>query len=258
MKIQCEQCKEIVPLGRFEILADRIRVTCSACAGSFEVVPEGVESARRAPAPPNATETATEGATKPRCPKCGEPHVDAPACPVCGLEAQHAAAFSERQAAEASPELDAQWDACIGAWDDQSTHDAFARAASLGNQFSAAARRYRIWLVDHPGDPGEEIARAALGRLARMAEVSLLHRPSKPAPGDDEQPYKRVVMLMIALVVLAAMGGAYLLVRQVMEPEPAVRALPGADPASAPNARPARAPNGAQGGGIVAPVRRAP
>jgi hypothetical protein len=236
MKIQCEKCKEIVSLGRFDLLSDRIRITCPACDATLEVRAAGEVTVPASAAVPDADDGT--------CPKCGAPLADVPACAACGLERQHVEAYRARTAA-ADAATGAGWDACLAAWDDAAAHDAFVRRASLAGDYSSAAKHYRRYLQEHPGDA---TATAALARVTRMAEVALLQRPAVTA--EAEQPYKRVVVLMMVLVVMAALGGAYLIMKRVTAPDPA-DSLPA--PASV-----VPASNPGQGGGIVRPVRRSP
>ncbi|HUH03417.1 MAG TPA: hypothetical protein VML75_15580 [Kofleriaceae bacterium] len=253
MKIQCEKCKEIVPLGRFELLSDRIGVTCAACGERFEVTPQGSFDSARAPRETSLRMRGHLDESTPgdECPKCGAARGQEEACRVCGLEARHASAYRERAAVEASPELDAAWAACVEAWDDQARHDQFVHLASIQSQFATAAKRYRLYLDQHPGD---DRAQAALTRVTRMAAATMLQRPRAAEP-DGREPYKGVVMLLLALLLLGGVGGVYLLVKRAMAPIPGEPVLmPATIPQTSPALRPGRGPDGP----IVSPPGRSP
>lgn len=261
MKIQCEKCKEIVPLGPFELLSDGIRVTCAACRATFEVAAAGSFDSARAPRETSLRMRGhlDESAPAETCPKCGTARGELAACRVCGLEVQHAGTYRERAAIDATPELDAAWAACEDGWDDQGRHDRFVHLASIQSQFATAAKRYRLYLDQHPDD---DRAQAALTRVTRMAAATMLQRPRAAEP-DGREPYKGVVLLLLGLLLLGGGGGVYLLIKRAMAPVPGEPVLiPATTPRASPRASPAPGlPAGsgrAQDGVIVSPPRRSP
>lgn len=252
MKIQCLECKEIVPIGPFEILSDRIRVSCAECGATFEVAPQAdaaPRSSASARTPPDTAASASSG-----CPKCGTTLIGAAACKVCGLEARYFDEYRDRAVGVASPALDAAWAACLAEWDDGARHEELLTCASLEGELGAAARRYRLYLGDHPGD---ERASAALERLTRMAAATMLQRPRVEPAG--EEPYKKVVLLLMALLLLGGMGGVYLLVKRAMAPASAGATEP-VPPSGrvTPPGRGGQPSPGSQDARITGPTRRSP
>jgi hypothetical protein len=199
VKIQCQKCEEIVPIGNFQSSSAGIRVTCSACDASFFV-----------PATPRRASTAADGDAKAAdCPKCGGAvPASVQACPACGLSSERFADFA-RDALVDEDELSALWSACEQAWEDPAAHDAFVAAASASGAFSVAARRYRTAL----GRRGDDaIASERLARVARMAEAALLAR-ARAQKQPESEPYKGVVLLLVGLVFFAIAGALFLFVR---------------------------------------------
>jgi hypothetical protein len=81
--------------------------------------------------------------------------------------------------------------------------------------YAAAARRYRSVAHKRAEDP---VLGQSLSRISRMAEVALLtstpRRPAKPAA----EPFRNVLLLLIALLVLAAGGIVVQLLRSAGGP----------------------------------------
>lgn len=205
MKIQCQLCKEIVELARFRSSEAGIDITCPACGEQFFV-----------PAPSDETPEESEPSAAPapsgprmRCPKCDDEQPEADACRACGLAADRFADFAAR-ADDASPELALLWQACVDRWDQPDSHDRFVEAVAADSSFAYGARQYRQRLRERPDDPR---ARSGLDRLTRMAEVTLLSSAAARKGAEPDEPFKNVVLLMVALVALVGIGGVYLLLR---------------------------------------------
>lgn len=204
MKLECEACRELVTVETFRAGADGIEVTCPACAVSFYIASRG--------APP-----VTPPAGPMECPKCGTAQPETDACRACGLAA---ARFAEFRAgvAEAVGELEALWQATLADWDEPAAHRRFLEAASGADAFAAAARRYREVLRERPGNPEAD---AALKRITRMAEAAMLARSAaRTTEAESKEPYKNVLILLIALVLVAGVGAMYVMLRAAGEESP--------------------------------------
>ena len=93
--------------------------------------------------------------------------------------------------------------ACQAAWEDDQRHDKFVKYCSAAGLLAAAARCYRLYLDEHPGDP---IATRMQQRILTMA--SLLLSTQKPA----RQPVTRSrgFVILVGLAALAGIIGAIL------------------------------------------------
>ncbi len=218
MKIQCELCREIVPIGAFRVAGDGIEVTCEACGDSFFVStsgePAGGERGQDAGA---ASESPREAVAEHemRCPKCDLVQPRTGACRACGLRAELFEEYALEHAEEAPPELEALWECCEAEWDDEAAHDRFVEGAAVSLAYAYAARRYRSVLRRRGDDP---IAHRQLDRLARMAEVTLTSAAAARRHSDaGDEPYKKVIMLLMVLVLLAGIGGMYLLLKRAKD-----------------------------------------
>jgi hypothetical protein len=213
VKVECPLCAELVELRRFRASPGGIEVDCAACGDSYAVATDGelrpVAADRPEPAvAPDAGEM--------RCPKCEELQPEAEACRACGLAADRFEAYASEADDAAGPELDELWAACADDWHDDAAHDRFIEAASVAGMYAYAARRYRGHARDNPGDSRAE---AALARLRRMAEATLLSAAAARQPEAGKEPYRGVVLLMITLVLLAGIGGVYMLFRGASSPD---------------------------------------
>ncbi len=208
MKIQCQRCKEIVELEQFRSSEAGVDITCAACGEAFFVpAPAAAEAGDGDSAGDDPA--ATSAGPRMRCPKCDDEQPEADACRACGLAADRFADFDAR-ADESSPELALLWQACVDDWDRDAAHDRFVQAVAADFAYTFGARRYRQRLRDRPNDA---LARSGLDRLTRMAEATLLSSAAARKAVEPDEPYKNVVLLMVALVALVGLGGVYLLLR---------------------------------------------
>ena len=233
MKIQCQKCKEIVPIGVFRSSEEGIHVTCSACQESFfvasgppEDAPTESDGPKVAPKPAAkaAPTSAAAASARPKaearsasqvtCPKCGAAQPEARACRTCGLSSELWEGYEPPELEhDASPKLSALWDACQESWDDSDVHAAFAEQASTEGAYLYAVRLYRRAVLDRAGSgDGSEVAKRQLERLARMSEVALLPGTASLEHAGPE-PYKNVLILLIALLVIGGALGMYALIR---------------------------------------------
>jgi hypothetical protein len=207
MKIQCERCREIVPIGDFVSSEAGIRITCESCEETF-FVPAGA-SPEPDPEPDPEPEPDREPGSD--CPKCGRPVAEAlSACPECGLRRDRFSDFGDDRD-EGSPALVALWEACEADWAAEARHDRFVDAAAAAGAYAFAARRYRAALRERRED---EVAATRLSKVARMAEAALLAAAVTRDPETDAgTPYRGVVIVLLFLVLLAGIGGVYLLIK---------------------------------------------
>ena len=110
MKIQCQLCKDLIPMGSFQISEAGIEITCAACPGSFHVAAAtGAVTERSSGQADELAAAEADGAEvagaesgptgevseqEMRCPKCREVQRQAPACTSCGLSSEHFAGFA--------------------------------------------------------------------------------------------------------------------------------------------------------------------
>jgi len=107
----------------------------------------------------------------------------------------------------AIPPLDDQatalFDACRSAWEDDTRHDKFVKYCSVAGLLAAAAREYRAYLDQHPGD---HMATRMQQRIVNMA--SLLLSTQKPAKKPVTS--SRGFLIVVGLAALAGIIGAIL------------------------------------------------
>ncbi len=218
MKLQCELCREIVAAD-FRIEGDGIEVRCPACQKSFTVAATR-EAAAAEPPRPSGDLT---------CPKCGDTQPPAPACRTCGLLAERMASFERDRDASVPATVTEAWQAVESSWDDGAAHDRFLDEVTGALAYAWGAQRYRAALRLHPGDAR---ATEALARLTRMAEATLLAGATRKVPAAPV-PYRNVVILLVALVVLIGVGVTYALVATSTREEP-----PGASHPTTPRKKP--------------------
>ncbi len=211
MNVQCERCKEIVPIGSFELLTGAIRIWCPACDEVYEVqatAPGQPKSGPDSGTMPKRERPESEGV----CPKCAAVvPLGTLACDRCGLVANRFADYAD-SSYDVSDELKALWERCEAGWEDGAAHDQFCQEVAGAGEFRYAASRYRAASRERPGD---EISRFRLKKLANMAQAAVFSGAAarKSHAEAEEQPYKGVIILFLLLLLLLAAGGVYLLVR---------------------------------------------
>jgi hypothetical protein len=206
VKVQCELCREIVPLVDFRPSAAGIDIGCPACGQRYFV-----------PAPSSAGAVAPltlvhgdgepvpalgRPAAGPRdadafaCPKCGRTQPRAAACRYCGLVYDNwEPGPTEAGGDETARALYAQAE---GAWQDPAGHDAFVEHCAAAGLLAFAARCYRARLATDPADP---VARAQQQRIIHMAEVTYL-APAREAR-DAPLPHRTLLLGALGLLFLA-------------------------------------------------------
>lgn len=166
------------------------------------------------PAPPPRTGDASPAERT--CPKCDtRVGADQAACPACGLATEH----MDRWAAEAEPpppEVEAAWREALAAWDDAGAHDRFCKAAARAEAFAYAGRVYRQ--AARRRGPDDPRAQAGLERVRRMAEAAWLSRPPGVGADGGPTPYRGAASLLLALVLLAGLGGlGFMIIRSLKQ-----------------------------------------
>lgn len=211
MKIQCPLCKEIVPIGRFEVKEPGIEVTCAGCSGRFRVAADSGEEAD-APASPPAVAPPEPGPDQMRCPKCGRLQPLGDACRYCGLGRDRFDDFAHAVDDEVPDEIAALWQHCRDQWDDDERHERFVQAVSRIEAFPYAARCYRGALDERPDDPR---AKRQLERVSRMAEALLVSRVAVKAElaAGEREPYRNVIIFLMVLLVIAGVAGMFVLLK---------------------------------------------
>jgi hypothetical protein len=194
VNVQCELCREVVPLADFTPRADGIEVRCPACGGTFFVA-----SAKPAAAPPAAA-SAPAPAARPAngcvCPKCGRAQPPADACRHCGL------VFARWDPALAGPAAGDEtahglFAAAAAAWGEEARHEAFVAYCARAGCLPFAARCYRERLAR---DPADAVARAGQERVVTVAELTYL----APARASRDEPLKhRTALIAVVLLVFA-------------------------------------------------------
>jgi hypothetical protein len=222
VKLQCELCREIVAIDRFESDAQGLTIACPACSESYFIAAKsGSVGERKAVAAKVRRVEPSDSEQGRRCPKCDGLVADtALACRGCGLLAKNFESYEHDADAAVPDELLTLWATCRETWTDDDAHERFADQVVSYKSFAFAAKVYRQELRARPDD---ERAADRLDRVSRMAEAAYLTKqPRKMDKKKAAEPYKGVVMLLIAIVLLAGIGAMFLMMRSSQEPEPPV------------------------------------
>lgn len=208
MRIECPHCDKVSAAKIVELGDQAVVFECSAC--QREVVANDWVVAK-------THETRVE--TGSLCPKCGAGNADsARACRSCGLAADRFSDFTKAQPSF-DQRLEQAWSELSENWQDDDLHESFLAEVVRSSDYKEAARRYRV-AADEVGQAAK--AKQVLLRIQRMASAALLSSRPKVAP--EPEPFRAVVMLLIALVVLAGAGGVYVMMKRadvpVVEPHP--------------------------------------
>ena len=153
-----------------------------------------------------------------RCPKCdAEVGAAAEACATCGLAAAHFESFAAAESEETPAPLVPLWDDCLADWDSAPTHEKFLAAAAALEAFVHAGRLYRRAARER-GSADPRVV-AGLERVRRMAEAAWLTRPPGAAAESQERgPYRTAVLFILALVLIAGLGGITVYIVRTLRP----------------------------------------
>lgn len=99
------------------------------------------------------------------------------------------------------PAVVTAWDEAVAHWDEPARHDTLLGLVVTHNCFAWAAGCYKA----KAGDP---IADKNLERLRKAATVTML-ATAAPRPDDSKVPYRNVMLILIALVILMGVGMIY-------------------------------------------------
>lgn len=140
------------------------------------------------------------------CPKCHLPRPEAQHnCSRCGLEF----ARWNPEVADTVKPLDAHgealWSSAIQDWSNEEHHLAFVKHASLAGMLAASGRRYRDWLLTHPGDA---TAIAMQKRILGMAQAMLGSNSTRP---DSSMLSSKWFWTIIIVAMTAGMTAAFLI-----------------------------------------------
>lgn len=105
----------------------------------------------------------------------------------------------------------AAWDQAVAHWDDPAKHDAVIAQVASYSCFAWAAARYK----ERAGDP---IADKQLERLRKTATATML-ATATVRPDDEKTPYRNSILILIALVILIAVGMIYAKVKDRGPPD---------------------------------------
>lgn len=207
MRVECPACSALQQPRSVRGQGSEVLVACAAC---------GCESTLAPAAAPDGSSASPEPLAQ-RCPKCRSlVGVDTPSCGSCGLRRELFGEF-QRDAVACSAELAADWAAVDQSWGQSSVHDAFLERAAREGAFAEAARRYREQKDDAAR---RETAQRMLGRIQTMAAAALM-TTERPTTVNEPEPYRKIVVMLIFLMVVAAVGGIYAMIRsQARDTEP--------------------------------------
>jgi hypothetical protein len=201
VKVQCELCREIVPLADFTPSAEGISIRCPACNGRY-YVPAPIRAAPGALASELGGEAVAggEAESEARCPKCGRRQPQGAACRHCGLVF---ALWDPDGVAPTAGDDEAQRHFALveAAWGDRTRHEAFIEHCARTGQLPYAARCYRDRLAR---DPDDSVARAQQARVVAVAELTCLTQPRELA--DSPVPYRGVLIGAVLVLFVILLG----------------------------------------------------
>jgi hypothetical protein len=226
VKVQCELCREIVPLADFTPSSEGISIRCPACSGTY-FVPAPRQGEAGGTVAPSANGVGGGGAERGgagaeggvagdaggagstdggpqghevRCPKCGRRQPQAEACRHCGLVF---ALWDPAKATGTTGDDVAQrlFALAEAAWSETARHTAFIEHCSRTGQLPHAARCYRDRLAR---DPDDAVAREQQAKVVKVTELTFLTRPRELA--DAPVPYRRALIGLVVVVFLILLG----------------------------------------------------
>jgi hypothetical protein len=99
------------------------------------------------------------------------------------------------------PAVVTAWDETVAHWDEPARHDALLGLVVANNCFAWAAGRYK----EKAGDP---IADKNLERLRKAATATMM-ATAAVRPDESKLPYRNVMLILIAFVILIGVGMIY-------------------------------------------------
>lgn len=210
MKLLCDVCEQVVPLGQVRQEGGALVFQCPGCGAQGRI---GAEPAPATAAPVPAAPAGeaprlalVSSAPAPQlsleppsthCPKCIEPREEsALACPRCGL------VFANFEPAQVEPsaELVEGWRALSSRWEEPAEHERLIRQAVQRGEVTELARLYRIHLATHPEDAQALAARERI--ISLVASAALPEKREAPAASNTLRPIGYAVIALLAIALL--------------------------------------------------------
>lgn len=201
MKVQCPECREIVPMQEFSTSTEGLRFKCAECAQThFLENPDNLEpGADQAGAQPPPQAPRQQPKPDERvCPKCGHAQTGGEACNKCGLDFLR---FDPENLPEDPPAAASLWAQLVDAPREEALHERFIQACNDAGRLDYATRQYRIL--------GRQPGLAATAERMRVRIVSLAQAQLAPAAmegGPSEGP-KRTSRIIMWVVLIFGLGG---------------------------------------------------
>ncbi|MBN2495667.1 MAG: hypothetical protein JXR96_13825 [Deltaproteobacteria bacterium] len=210
MKVQCPECKEIVPLEVFATSDAGLRFRCPDCgkvcfvpnAANLEAADAAAEQTARpepAPIPPARASGPLQGVMQAvegevLCPKCGHAQRDARACHRCGLVFDK---FDPAAMPPDPPGADEIWAKILEQPHDDALHQEFLRLCSDADRLDFASRHYTI-LSRAPGQ--QQRAEAMRERILHLAQAKLAPGGLVSDRSDDPKRTGKILMWVLLLI----------------------------------------------------------
>ncbi len=234
MRIECPQCQTLFDVESAELNAGEVRISCTSCEASLSL-PLAPKAKAEAKAEAKTESPAASGLV---CPKCSA-RVDAGvnACNSCGLSTALFADFEHDGLGE-DHELEDAWQQVCEEWSSDERHEDFMKLVASSGDYRIAALCYRGSAADAAHSQRSE---QMLKRIHSMASVALLS--TRPKIAAEREPFRGVVILLIALIFLAGAIGMYFIFKS--KSPRAGKRYPGSSrsqPAATPKAPSSRAP----------------
>lgn len=208
MKVQCPECREIVPMTEFSTSAEGLRFKCAECGRThFLDNPDNLDAdsgqAERSVSPATDVTASSPDPDERLCPKCGHTQSGGPACNKCGLDFLR---FDPDNLPPDPPEAAEIWAQVLEAPSDDARHERFIHACNNAGRLDYATRQYRI-LSREPGMGA--VAERMRVRIVSLAQAQLANPALDAGPSDAPKRTRRVAMW---IMLILAMGGlAYLI-----------------------------------------------
>lgn len=241
MKLYCEACQRIGPVGAWSVIEGVLRVACAACGAEAALAyrPEGTpppanvfagapsalraaaEAGRASAAASPGDEAATSAGAAGRAGAAARPSDPAAPAVASRPPAPASLAASEADAALAAvageetiddePWLAIGWATLRGQWNDPAAHRRLLAEAAARGDFAGLGARYRDHLARHPDDV---VARAARDELLQKATAQLFSRLPLEAGGvRPEQARSWRNALLVLFLVGAFLAAGWMLVQ---------------------------------------------
>lgn len=231
MRVECAACHQVVSPS-LAINSANVGMTCPSCGAQISATQlAGAETddelATTTPLPrikelddraaavklattPPPLKDGTLAAKAPECPKCGAAQrTGAKACASCGLATERMATWKSERDLAVPAEVKAAWEAVLEAWTSDATHDALFNLIAARGEYGWAAGRYREQARERVGD---RVAPKQMDRIRRAIEATMVvSATARDRPAAS--PYKNTAMLLAVLIIVLAVGMAYMFIK---------------------------------------------